>query len=467
MFYTELKKVTKELEKKETVFDEDELKLHEKENSLEINEAKVEAIIKQEDELNRIQTEMENGSLDIKLEQKKCDEEINLVNERIEENKTKMLDLLDQDKLLNVEIEKNKKEETIVGKDIKSMEKQIEKTKNRKAQEIAGTLLTVGASIAIGVLTGGFGLAAIGAIGGVVGVCKNANDINESIQQLESDLETLKKKLEDVKQNLRTARKKKDTNKLDYTKLEEIKKNLREEKKMFNDRKSVVSKNIEDVARLLTTYSSSLTRLDGEKQLLDSSIKEARIKTENSKSEYETSKTRREDLNEKKTELLQESACLIQSSKDITSTLSTTVDALKKVKAESANLKLNKQSAEMFFKQTVDEISKKNNIIKGLRENYDDLKKSKSKVLNEKGSVDLNGLSSEITKIKNVKISADANLNTLKESGKNLVSNIDRNIKAAAEFKNEVAKVDKEISKNASETALLTKTLKVQQNQTN
>ncbi len=34
---------------------------------------------------------------------------------------------------------------------------------------------------------------------------------------------------------------------------------------------------------------------------------------------------------------------------------------------------------------------------------------------------------------------------------------LDRNIKAAAEFKNEVSKVDKEISKNASETALLGK----------
>ena len=56
-------------------------------------------------------------------------------------------------------------------------------------------------------------------IGGVVGVCKNANDINESIEQLEIDLETLKKKLEDIKQNLRTARKKKDNNQLDLVRL--------------------------------------------------------------------------------------------------------------------------------------------------------------------------------------------------------------------------------------------------------
>ncbi len=66
-----------------------------------------------------------------------------------------------QNKELDVEIEKNKKEETSVGKDIKNMEKQIGKANNRKKQEIVGTLLTVGASIAIGVLSGGTGLAAI------------------------------------------------------------------------------------------------------------------------------------------------------------------------------------------------------------------------------------------------------------------------------------------------------------------
>jgi chromosome segregation ATPase len=300
-------------------------------------------------------------------------------------------------------------------------------------------------------------------IGGVVGVCKNANDINESIEQLETDLETLKKKLEDIKQNLRTARKKKDNNQLDITKLEEIRKTLREEIKMFQDRRSVVSKDSEDVTRLLTTYSGSLARLGGERQNLDSSIREARIKTEKSKSEYETSKNRREDLIEKTSELLKESDCLIKSSKAITTMLSTTVDTLKKVKAESANLKLNKESAQKFFQKTMDEIIQKNSIIKGLRENYDNLKNQSSKVLNENGSLDLNGLSSEITKMKNIKISEDVNLNKLKESGKNLVSNIDRNIKAASEFKNEIdkeIKIDKEISKTTIEMASLDQNIK-------